>query len=212
MIEGCVEEALIPIGALNLETAQQLFPAFAHLLQLGIEVAVRDIPLGLLRAHIRDAHLYIHNGIRHPQVFPAPRRGGVRGGVHLLVAHQTEIDGIGIAIVPAPTDAGIASHLMIADHLDFTTHKLLSLSPVGNGIFSQIMTGINEQRPLCRIVDAIEGTALRGRDLRTDLILIRGRIIAEAHLLADSALRLNAWLYQNITVLLSAACPTDMRL
>ena len=59
MIESCVEHALIFVTTLDLHTTQQLLPTLANLIQLCVEIAIRDIPLGLLLTDIRNAHLNI---------------------------------------------------------------------------------------------------------------------------------------------------------
>ena len=59
MIKGCVEHPLVSLCAFNLELAELLLPSLTHLIQLGVKVAVWDIPLGLLGADIGDTNLYI---------------------------------------------------------------------------------------------------------------------------------------------------------
>ena len=58
----------------------------------------------------------------------------------------------------------------------------------------------------------IEGTSFRSGNLRADTILKGGGIIPQCDILAYSSLWLNAWLDEDITIFLTTACATDMRL
>ena len=211
MVKGGIEHPLVALRPCYLNAAQGLLPTRTYLLQLRVEVAVRDIPPRLLGADIRDTHLHIDDGIRKLQPLHSFRRGG-RPAKHLLVAQQTEVDGIGVAIVPAATNTGEAAHLMVADHFHLSPHELLPFAQVRHAVLAQEMGGVNQQRPLLRIVYAVEGTALRSRHLRADAVLEGRGIIAEGDILRDAPLRDDTRLDEDIAVLLSATRAADVRL
>ena len=96
------------------------------------------------------------------------------------VCGETEIDSVGIAVVPPATYAAEATQLMTADGLNLCSHKLLSLAEVGHSVFAQKVGGIDKQRGLCAlwVVDAIMGTALAGGNLCADAVGIVSSIIA----------------------------------
>ena len=111
---------------------------------MGIEIAVGDIPLRLLLTDIRDPHLDIYTRgqalgfaaslceercVKHTFIPAVPVCKG-------LVGDEAEVYGIGIAVVPATTDAGVASDLVIIHHLDLTTDELLLFAAVGDGVLA----------------------------------------------------------------------------
>ena len=138
---------------------------------MAVEIVGRDIPFCLLFTDIRDAHLDVHQRVgKGHDVFPFLLKGFVR--------LQTEIDRIGIAIVPTPTNARETPYLVVVDDLDVSSHKLLFLAFVRYGVLTQIVGHVNQQQGVLGVMDAIEGASLRGGDLRPDAILEGGGIIA----------------------------------
>ena len=141
MVEGCVEETPVSVSALNLKTAQQLFPTVAHFLQLRIKVTVWDIPSGLLGADIRDTYLYIYQRVVHPQHCPSV---STVSWFKIFITLQTEIDGISIAVIPTATNTGISDDLTVASHLHLSPHELLFLAPVRHRVLAKIVRGVNQ--------------------------------------------------------------------
>ena len=146
----------------------------------------------------------------------------MRRGAEGLVGLQTEIDGIGVAVVPSAPHPGIARHLVRAHHLGLRPHKLLLFAQVGHRILAQIVSGIDEQGSCRRVVNPVVSTALRGGDLGTDAILECGGVIAQSDVLADASLGIlgvipcrsvaGKRLYEDVAIFLSAAGAADMRL
>ena len=114
---------------------------------------------------------------------------------------------------------------MIVDDFHLATYKLLLLSLIRYRILTQIMRSVNQKRTLRRIMDAIEGTALGGRNLCANPILESRSVISKRKLLFNSLLRkvisLSTLLFplstnkrhnQDIAIFLSATRSTDMRL
>jgi hypothetical protein len=75
-------------------------------------------------------------------------------------ALEAEIYGICIAIVPPASDTGVASHLIIADHLNLSANKLLLLAKVWYRILAKIVRSIDKQRTFRREVYTIESTSV----------------------------------------------------
>ena len=59
MVKGGIEHPLVLFAAFNLHATQQLLPTLAYLIQLCIEITIRNISFRLLLTDIRNAHLYI---------------------------------------------------------------------------------------------------------------------------------------------------------
>ena len=67
---------------------------------------------------------------------------------------------------------------MIVFHFQMTIDKLLALSQVGNGVFAQEMSRINEQAAVIGEMETIEGATFGSSDLGPNAIIISGGIVS----------------------------------
>ena len=183
-----------------------------------------DVSTSLLDAHVGDAHL--HMSQRVGEMNPCTLVAGICLGNERNCGLQTETNGVGIAIVPTATNAGITTDFMIILHFQMTIDKLLALSQVGNGVFTQEMSCINEQAAVIGEVETIESATFGSRDFSPDAIVISGGIVSQREIFADPSLRtsrptqasierrmgVQIRLDEHVAILLTAARATDVRL
>ena len=185
MIKTRVEHALLLGRGLDLHLRELLLPCSAQKGELGVEVAGRDVAARLFGADVGDAHFHVDQCVAEVQ--------------HTTVSHERNIgekgeeDGVGIAIVPASTDAAVTTHLAVADNTEVAAYKLLALTQVGNGVFAKEVGDVDEEG--CRgrrIVNAVEGAAVAGGDLRADAVGVGRGVVTQRDGLVEATLRIGS--------------------
>ena len=232
VVEGGVEHAPLLVAARQPNLLQQLLPGVAQAGQAGVEVLRVDVSPGLLAADVGDAHLHVDQRVGEAQhgVRRLATALGDLGRQHRegAVALQAEVDGIGIAVVPATADAAVAIHLVAAHHAQPGIDKLLALAQVGNAVLAQEVGGVEPQGGSSGrgVVEAVVGAALGGGNLGADAAFVDGAVVAQRHVLGHAKLLValprhrcsplalpgEQRLQQDVSVFLSAARAADVGL
>ena len=175
VVEGGVEHAALRLGAGYLHLGQLLLPRLAQAGEAVVEAEAVEVAPRLLRADIADAHRHVDQRVRETEDWGLRRKG--------LVAAQAEVDGVGIAVVPAATHRAVTLHLAVAHHPHVCRHKLLALAQVGHGVLAQEVGCVDEKGSAKgrRIVEAIMGATLASGYLRADAVLVGGGVVAKLY-------------------------------
>ena len=149
VVESRIEHSPLLRCPLDLYLGKFLFPRGAKLPELFVEVVGRDVASCLCRTDIRDADFHLHGltvclaGRAERKPCPLSFFVGLSRKGH--IALQTEIDGIGIAVVPSASHAGKTFHRPAVRHVQGSSHKLLTFTQIGLRIFAEEVGTVDEK-------------------------------------------------------------------
>ena len=138
-----------------------------------------------------------------------------------LVGLCIEVHGVGPAVVPTSTDAGVTAYLVVGEDLYFGTDKLLCLACIGYRAFAQEEACVNGQRLVgLRIGEAVERGPFGSRYLRPNAALLEaGVVVAQADVFVLAVVDVLCAVqctaegcYQDVPVLGAAARSADVYL
>ena len=192
VVEGGVEHAALgDVGGGDVNAGEAGLPVGAEQLQLAVEGGGVEVAAGLVGADVGDADAEGDEGVGEVQAGGAAvgsgRGGGggdvdgVDGGGEGLVGVEGEVDGVGVAVVPAATDGGGAGEQMGGDGGERRGHELLALAEVRRGGLAEEMGGVNKEGGGGGggIMQAVVGATGRGGNLSADAAGEGGGVIAE---------------------------------